>query len=122
MDLPYLYNADGSMKQYNAGKMVKSQLQNAANGLLRGNPVSAIGSVLSGVNAILNGPKAEQKSQQTRSTMADVVMFSGCKDGQTSADTFVGGVGATGAMSYALIRYGVDVQCLSAFFLFWIVF
>mmetsp|Transcript_11222 Transcript_11222/g.45651 ORF Transcript_11222/g.45651 Transcript_11222/m.45651 type:complete len:363 (+) Transcript_11222:40-1128(+) len=34
---------------------------------------------------------------------ADVYMLSGCRDEQTSADTSVDGVGATGAMSYSFI-------------------
>lgn len=34
---------------------------------------------------------------------ADVLMFSGCSDEQTSADTSIQGVGRTGAMSYAFI-------------------
>ena len=37
-----------------------------------------------------------------RTTVADVIQFSGCKDEQTSADAFIGGE-ATGAMSFALI-------------------
>ena len=39
-----------------------------------------------------------------RSTQADVVMFSGCKDYQTSADTNVSGFGATGAASFAFVN------------------
>ena len=31
-------------------------------------------------------------------------MFAGCKDDQTSADTWVGGVGYTGACSYAFVK------------------
>ena len=38
-----------------------------------------------------------------RTTVADVIQFSGCRDEQTSADAFIGGE-ATGAMSYALIK------------------
>jgi len=34
---------------------------------------------------------------------ADVICFAGCKDDETSADTFEGGV-AVGAMSYALLK------------------
>lgn len=34
--------------------------------------------------------------------VADVIMFSGCKDNQTSADAFINGQ-ATGAMSHALV-------------------
>ncbi|KAF8483392.1 caspase domain-containing protein [Russula ochroleuca] len=41
--------------------------------------------------------------QQAKSTPADVVCFSGCKDDQTSADTVQGGV-AVGAMSYAYLK------------------
>ena len=39
-----------------------------------------------------------------RSTQANVVMFSGCKDYQTSADTNVSGFGATGAASFAFVN------------------
>jgi len=35
---------------------------------------------------------------------ADIIQFSGCRDEQTSADTFVKGLGATGAMSYAFVE------------------
>lgn len=45
---------------------------------------------------------AREKAVQTRSTEADVIQFSGCKDHQTSADAHIDGK-ATGAMSYALI-------------------
>ena len=34
---------------------------------------------------------------------AHAVLFSGCADNQTSADTHVGGVGATGAMTFAFM-------------------
>jgi hypothetical protein len=46
--------------------------------------------------------EARKKSVATRSTEADVIQFSGCKDNQTSADAQINGQ-ATGAMSYALI-------------------
>lgn len=39
----------------------------------------------------------------SKATPADVISWSGCKDGQTSSDTFQGGV-AVGAMSYAFIK------------------
>jgi hypothetical protein len=38
-----------------------------------------------------------------KTTVADVIQFSGCKDEQTSADAFINGE-ASGAMSYALIK------------------
>ena len=44
-----------------------------------------------------NEGKAQEITEQTRSSQGDVVMFAGCKDYQTSADTSVQGYGATGA-------------------------
>ena len=46
---------------------------------------------------------AKEKTIKTRSTEADVIQFSGCRDSQTSADAQINGE-ATGAMSYALIE------------------
>ncbi|KAL0961023.1 hypothetical protein HGRIS_006015 [Hohenbuehelia grisea] len=50
----------------------------------------------------LKGSHISSKARKSKSTPADVISFSGCKDGQTSADTFAGGV-AVGAMSHAFI-------------------
>ncbi|KAF8998340.1 peptidase C14 [Hymenopellis radicata] len=44
-----------------------------------------------------------QKAYRKKMSSADVICWSGSKDGQTSADTFQGGV-AVGAMSYAFIK------------------
>lgn len=45
---------------------------------------------------IMNGDKATEVTKQTRSSEADVITWSGCKDSQTSADTsFAGEVGVT---------------------------
>ncbi|KAF8917433.1 hypothetical protein CPB85DRAFT_1431352 [Mucidula mucida] len=46
--------------------------------------------------------KAEQKARATKTSPADVISWSGCKDSQTSADTQEAG-NATGAMSYAFM-------------------
>lgn len=43
--------------------------------------------------------EAAEKTKQTRTSPADVIMWSGCKDSQTSADASEAGK-ATGAMSY----------------------
>ena len=42
---------------------------------------------------------AAEKTKQTNTSPADVIMWSGCKDSQTSADATEAGK-ATGAMSY----------------------
>ncbi|TEB29231.1 hypothetical protein FA13DRAFT_1632294 [Coprinellus micaceus] len=48
----------------------------------------------------LKGSHITDRARKSKSTKADVISWSGCKDGQTSADTFAGGV-AVGAMSHA---------------------
>ena len=56
------------------------------------------------ISALGNEGNAQDITAQTRSTQADVIMFSGCKDYQTSADTNVSGYGATGAASFAFVN------------------
>jgi hypothetical protein len=46
-----------------------------------------------------NNSEAAEKTKQTNTSPADVIMWSGCKDSQTSADATEAGK-ATGAMSY----------------------
>jgi len=59
---------------------------------------------LTSLSAIGNEGKAQEITEQTRSSQGDVVMFAGCKDYQTSADANEQGYGATGAASYAFIE------------------
>ncbi|KAJ7106413.1 caspase domain-containing protein [Mycena crocata] len=47
--------------------------------------------------------QVSKRAIQRKATPADVISLSGCKDGQTSADTFAGGV-AVGAASHAFIK------------------
>ncbi|KAJ7447779.1 caspase domain-containing protein [Mycena galericulata] len=49
------------------------------------------------------GPQVTRKWFKAKSTPADVITLSGCKDGQTSADTFADGE-AVGAASHAFIK------------------
>ncbi|KAJ3997710.1 caspase domain-containing protein [Lentinula boryana] len=48
----------------------------------------------------IRGSHVSQRARARRSSPADVISFSACKDGQKSTDTFKGGV-AVGAMSWA---------------------
>jgi len=56
---------------------------------------------------LISAPKKAKKLKKTNSSAAEVLMFSGCKDEQTAADTAVQdeaqAVVSTGLMSYALI-------------------
>ncbi|KAJ7073307.1 caspase domain-containing protein [Mycena belliarum] len=51
----------------------------------------------------LKGRHVSDRARARKATPADVISLSGCKDGQTSADTFAGGV-AVGAASHAFIK------------------
>ena len=55
------------------------------------------------VSTVKNEGQAQKITAQTRSSQADVILFSGCKDNQTSQDTKIFGYGRTGAISYAFI-------------------
>ena len=82
-------------------------LLNSGLGMLSGNmfqKMEGAQSAFSTLSALGNEGQAQEITAQTRSSQADVVMFSGCKDNQTSADTNVSGYGATGAASYAFIN------------------
>ena len=58
--------------------------------------------ILKGMKLLMSGEKggnskAKEKSIKTRSTEADVIQFSGCRDSQTSADAHINGE-ATGCL------------------------
>ncbi|KAF8581082.1 peptidase C14 [Ramaria rubella] len=102
--LPYIYSTDGKIKEPNLALEAGQGLFSAATSYMRGD----MSGVMTGVTSIFKtatggGKKAEEYSRQTRTSPADVISWSGCKDSQTSADTVEAGK-ATGAMSFAFIR------------------
>ncbi|XP_006459402.1 hypothetical protein AGABI2DRAFT_149555 [Agaricus bisporus var. bisporus H97] len=103
LDLPYIYSTEGKIKEPNlaaeAGQGLLSVFSSYAKGDMGGVFKSAMGivKVASGNNA-----KADKHAKATRSSPADVISWSGCKDSQTSADTSEAGE-ATGAMSFAFM-------------------
>ncbi|KLT38744.1 hypothetical protein CC85DRAFT_252433 [Cutaneotrichosporon oleaginosum] len=103
LDLPYVYSTEGKIKEPNLLAEAGQGLLGAAGSYLKGD----LGGMVSGVfgvgKSLLGGNKdAAEKTRQTRTSPADVIMWSGCKDSQTSADTSEAGK-ATGAMSFAFI-------------------
>jgi len=107
LDLPYIYSTEGKVKEPNLAAEAGQGLLSAVTSYARGD----MGGVFKGVTGILktatgNTKKAENYAKATRTSPADVISWSGCKDSQTSADTVEAGQ-ATGAMSFAFI------QCLS---------
>nr|KAJ3417814.1 Ca(2+)-dependent cysteine protease [Polyrhizophydium stewartii] len=104
LDLPFMYLPDGRLKQSSKMGKLGGIAKNSAMQYAQGNVVGAISGIMSGFKQLTRPEKTlDEKVAEKGSVVADVVMFSGCKDSQTSADTQIGGT-ATGAMSHALVK------------------
>ncbi|QRV74988.1 ICE-like protease (caspase) p20 domain protein [Ceratobasidium sp. AG-Ba] len=104
LDLPYIYSTEGKIKEPNLLAEAGMGLLGAGLSYARGD-MSGVVKGLGGLfkSATGSNKKAEDYARQTRTSPADVISWSGCKDSQTSADTVEAGE-ATGAMSYAFIE------------------
>eukprot|EP00531_Pseudo-nitzschia_arenysensis_P015188 CAMPEP_0116132162 /NCGR_PEP_ID=MMETSP0329-20121206/9401_1 /TAXON_ID=697910 /ORGANISM="Pseudo-nitzschia arenysensis, Strain B593" /LENGTH=358 /DNA_ID=CAMNT_0003626659 /DNA_START=96 /DNA_END=1172 /DNA_ORIENTATION=- len=114
MDLPYIYNINGNLEivESTRNEMVAKLLAGGAAVLLERRhkkfALLKFGKDIAGAareaKASKDGRSDEAIAQhmEENTTAADIIMFSGCKDDQTSADATIQGE-ATGAMSYALI-------------------
>ncbi|KAK6100008.1 hypothetical protein MT418_001379 [Batrachochytrium dendrobatidis] len=104
LDLPFTYYPDGRLKQSSKMKKLGNAAKDTVMQYARGNLIGAVTGLVGGLQQVMKREQTlEEKVAAKGSTVADVIMFSGCKDSQTSADTQVAGR-ATGAMSYALIK------------------
>ncbi|KAG9025716.1 Ca(2+)-dependent cysteine protease [Tulasnella sp. JGI-2019a] len=104
LDLPFVYSTEGKIKEPN----VLAAAGTGVMGIVKGYASHDYGSMLKGATALFGAAsgkqnKAEEFSRRTKSSPADVISWSGCKDSQTSADTQVAGKG-TGAMSWAFME------------------
>ncbi|KAJ1725606.1 Ca(2+)-dependent cysteine protease [Coemansia erecta] len=102
LDLPFMYNHMGKLKNEKAITFAGKGLMAAGNLYLKGDLAGALKGLTKSVDMMLTGDGKLEKSRRTKSTMGDVIMFSGCKDDQTSADTKSEDLKFTGAMSHAL--------------------
>ncbi|KAI8339206.1 caspase domain-containing protein [Chlamydoabsidia padenii] len=102
LDLPYVYSTQGAVKEQSVFKDAGSGLMKAGMAYASGNVGGALSSLMSIGNKVMSGKKADERMKQFKGSEADVIMFSGCKDDQTSADAVINSR-ATGAMSYSLI-------------------
>ncbi|KAF8520265.1 peptidase C14, caspase domain-containing protein [Hysterangium stoloniferum] len=100
LDLPYIYSTEGKIKEPNLAAEAGQGLLSAATSYMRGDMSGVFGGVSSVIkSATGSANKADAHARRTRTSPADVISWSGCKDSQTSADTVEAGA-ATGAMSY----------------------
>lgn len=102
LDLPYVYSTKGALKEPNLAKEAGQGLLGAAMSYAKGD----IGGMIKGLGSLLksatSGNDAYEKTMRTKTSPADVILWSGSKDDQTSADASIAAQ-ATGAMSWAFI-------------------
>ncbi|KTW27763.1 hypothetical protein T552_02203 [Pneumocystis carinii B80] len=97
LDLPFTYSTEGKLKEQNL-------LSDSANKILREGPstknMMGMTSSIFKVFKRAAGSDNSMQAKYAKASPADVIMFSGCKDSQTSVDTCIRNQ-ATGAMSWA---------------------
>lgn len=102
LDLPYIYSTQGVLKEPNLAKEAGQGLLGVVSAYARGDMSSMLSTTVGLFKKVTKGDDSFQKSRQTKTSPADVVMWSGSKDEQTSQDAHIGGE-STGAMSWAFI-------------------
>lgn len=84
MDLPYVYSTKGVLKEPNLAKEAASGIFDAFKAYSSGDMAGAAGSIFSFAKTAFRGDDAYVKTKETRTSPADVIMWSGSKDDQTS--------------------------------------
>jgi hypothetical protein len=103
LDLPYIYSTSGVLKEPNLAKEAGQGLLSVISSYARGDMGGIVSSIMGVAKKVASGDSAYEKTIQTKTSPADVVMWSGSKDDQTSQDANIAGQ-ATGAMSWAFIK------------------
>lgn len=106
LDLPYTYSTKGIIKEPNIWKDVGQDGLQAAISYATGNRaalIGSLGSIFKTVKGGMGNNVDRERVRQIKFSAADVVMLSGSKDNQTSADAVEDGQN-TGAMSHAFIK------------------
>ncbi|KAG0067024.1 Ca(2+)-dependent cysteine protease, partial [Podila epicladia] len=102
LDLPYTYSSTGAMNSDEIFNDMSSGVNETRAALLRGD-VEAVLRNLDLMDRRLENKDNREYALQIKSSEADCIMLSGCKDSQTSADAYEEGFGRTGALSWSLI-------------------
>lgn len=102
LDLPYVYSTQGVLKEPNLAKEAGAGLLSVVSSYARGDMGGMASAAMGIFKKVTNGNDAYERNKQTKTSPADVIMWSGSKDEQTSQDASIAGQ-ATGAMSWAFI-------------------
>ncbi|KAI9478233.1 MAG: caspase domain-containing protein [Benjaminiella poitrasii] len=103
LDLPFVYSTKGEIKDSNLFKHAGKGLFSAGIAYVQGDKDGALSSIMSLGKQLMEIRNISNQARRKNFSQADVIMFSGCKDDQTSADANEAGR-ATGAMSYAFTK------------------
>ncbi|KAF2758227.1 hypothetical protein EJ05DRAFT_381412 [Pseudovirgaria hyperparasitica] len=102
LDLPYIYSTQGVLKEPNLAKEAGAGLLGIVGAYARKDIGGMFSTGAGLLKKLTTGDDVFQKNMRTKTSPADVIMWSGSKDDQTSADATIASQ-ATGAMSYAFI-------------------
>ena len=85
MDLPYIYSTKGVLKEPNLAKEAGAGLLSAIGSYARGDMGGVTSSVFGIAKSVFGGGnEAYENTKRTKTSPADVIMWSGSKDDQTS--------------------------------------
>lgn len=102
LDLPYIYSTQGMLKEPNLAKEAGQGLLGVISSYSQGDIAGVAKNVMGFFKKATNGETAHNRAMATKTSAADVIMLSGSRDDQTSADATIASQ-ATGAMSWAFI-------------------
>jgi hypothetical protein len=84
LDLPYLYSTQGILKEPNLAKEAGMGLLGIVSSYTRGDISGMASTALGLAKRLVRGDEGHQLSLRTKTSPADVIMWSGSKDTQTS--------------------------------------
>jgi hypothetical protein len=84
LDLPYIYSTQGIIKEPELAKEAGKGLLNVVSAYSQGNLAGVANNLVGLFKKATQGEAAHQKAIATKTSPADVIMFSGSKDDQTS--------------------------------------
>ncbi|KAI1180980.1 caspase domain-containing protein [Nemania sp. FL0916] len=102
LDLPYIYSTQGILKEPNLAKEAGQGLLGVISSYSQGDLGGVANNIMGFFKKASGGEDAHNRALATKTSAADVIMLSGSKDDQTSADATIASQ-ATGAMSWAFI-------------------
>lgn len=105
LDLPYTYCSDGRLKVKSKSKMLAKATASTALHAITGDYMRGVMSFVSGVEKFVSmkSRNPDKMACSKGNYFSDVILISGCKDEQTSADTNISGVD-TGALTHAFVE------------------